>query len=110
MLYFAVVKIWKLYFVTVHNFAAILYSILHTKIIIPNCRQLGELAVDVSLAVWGATFLPSKDQTLFLGRGFFNRASLHINVRDMEVVRKGSLSFFPTPRRRPPSLSRTGWA
>ena len=72
--------------------------------------QIGTLATDASPAGWGATLGTSRAPTLLLARGFFNRASRHINVRELEAVRNGVLSFFPNPGPRPPSLSRTGWA
>ena len=59
---------------------------------------------------WGATFLPLTDLRLLLARGFFNRASLHINVHELEVVKRVILSFSPTSGRRPTSLCQTSWA
>ena len=72
--------------------------------------QIGTLATDASPTGWGATFLPSPDRRLLLARGFFNRASQHINVRELEAVRRAILAFFPTSGRRPPSLCQTSWA
>ena len=72
--------------------------------------QIGTLATDVSQTGWGATFLLSPDWRLLLARGFFNCASQHINVRELEAVRRAILSFFPTSGRRPPSLCQTSWA
>ena len=72
--------------------------------------QIGMLATDASPMGWGVTFLPSTDRRLLLVYSFSNQASLHINIRELEAVKRAILSFFPTSSRRPISLHQINWA
>ena len=72
--------------------------------------HIGTFATDASPTSWGATLLPSTDQRLLLVHNFFKQASLHINVRELEAVKRAVLSFFPTSDWRPTSVHSTSWA
>lgn len=66
--------------------------------------------MDPSMAGLGATFIHPTDERLLLAHGFFNLVAVHINVHELEAVRRQFLSFFPSPSMRPSTISPTGWA
>ena len=56
------------------------------------------MATDASMTGWGATWTPATSSPTVLARGFFNDLTAHINVRELEAVRRALQAFLP-PRR-----------